>query len=82
MGRGRPGLHQLCVPAAYLKFQRPARHHATKRLSDWIRNNRNEVEGRLAWLNDWHAVATRYEETAVCILGVVNLAAALDWIKR
>jgi hypothetical protein len=28
------------------------------------------------------AVATRYEETARSFLGVLHLAAALDWLRR
>lgn len=48
----------------------------------WIYNNRNRVERLWAWLKEWRAIATRYEKTANSFLGVLNLAAALDWLKR
>lgn len=32
-------------------------------------------------LKEWRAVATRYEKTARAFLGVLCLAAALDWLK-
>jgi transposase len=35
-----------------------------------------------ARLKEWRAVATRYEKTARSFLGVLHLAAALDWLKR
>jgi transposase len=47
----------------------------------WIYNNRNMVERLWAWLKEWRAVATRYEKTAICFMGVLCLAATLDWIK-
>jgi transposase len=49
---------------------------------DWIYNNRNVVERLWAKLKEWRAVATRYEKTARSFLGVLCLAATLDWIKR
>jgi transposase len=49
---------------------------------DWIYTNRNMVERLWARLKEWRAVATRYEKTATSFLGVLNLAATLDWIKR
>jgi hypothetical protein len=30
---------------------------------------------------EWRAVATRYEKTASSFMGILYLAAALDWIK-
>ena len=36
-------------------------------------------EGRL---KEWRAVATRYEKTANSFMGVLCLAAAIDWLKR
>ncbi len=36
------------------------------------------TEGRL---KEWRAVATRYEKTANSFMGVLCLAAAIDWIK-
>jgi transposase len=47
----------------------------------WIGVNRNRVERLWARLKEWRAVATRYEKTARSFLGVLCLAAALDWIK-
>jgi transposase len=47
-----------------------------------IYNNRNRVERLWARLKEWRAVATRYEKTATSFLGVLQLAAALDWIRR
>ncbi len=49
---------------------------------DWVYNNRNQVERLWARLKEWRAVATRYEKTATSFMGVLCLAAALDWIKR
>ena len=34
-----------------------------------------------ARLKEWHAIATRYEKTASSFMGVLCLAAALDWLK-
>jgi transposase len=49
---------------------------------DWIYTNRNVVERLWARLKEWRAVATRYEKTARSFMGVLCLAASLDWIKR
>ena len=49
---------------------------------EWIYNNRNVVERLWARLKEWRAVATRYEKTAHSFMGVLCLAAALDWLKR
>jgi transposase len=48
----------------------------------WIYNNRNRVERLWGRLKEWRAVATRYEKTASSFLGVLQLAATLDWLKR
>lgn len=48
---------------------------------DWIYNSRNLVERLWAHLKEWRAIATRYENTASSFMGVLALAAALDWIK-
>ncbi len=42
---------------------------------------RNKVERLWARLKEWRAVATRYEKTARSFMGVLCLAAALDWLK-
>jgi transposase len=49
---------------------------------DWIYANRHLVEQLWARLKEWRAVATRYEKTAASFLGVLCLAASLDWLKR
>ena len=49
---------------------------------NWAYNNRNMVERLWARLKEWRAVATRYEKTATSFMGVLCLAAALDWIRR
>ena len=48
---------------------------------DFIYNNRNIVERLWGRLKEWRAVATRYEETAASFLGVLCLAATVDWLK-
>jgi transposase len=48
---------------------------------DWVYNNRNMVERLWARLKEWRAIATRYEKTASSFMGILSLAAALDWIK-
>jgi transposase len=47
----------------------------------WIYHNRNRVERLWARLKEWRAVATRYEKTACSFMGVLCLAAALDWLR-
>src|SRR3954454_17529472 len=51
------------------------------RRPDWIYTNRNYVERLWARLKEWRAIATRYEKTASSFMGVLFLAAALDWLK-
>ena len=48
---------------------------------EWIYVNRNHVERLWARLKEWRAIATRYEKTASSFMGVLCLAAALDWLK-
>ena len=47
----------------------------------WIYANRNHVERLWARLKEWRAIATRYEKTAPSFMGVLCLAATLDWLK-
>ncbi len=49
---------------------------------DWIYNNRNVVERLWARLKEWRAVATRYEKTVSSYMGILCLAATLDWLKN
>ena len=58
------------------------RNEADVARPSWIYRNRNRVERLWARLKEWRAVATRYEKTAASFLGVLHLAAALDWLKR
>jgi transposase len=48
----------------------------------WIYNNRNRVERLWGRLKEWRAVATRYDKTANSFMGVLCLAATLDWLKN
>ena len=43
---------------------------------------RHHVEQAWGRLKEWRAVATRYEKTAESFLGVLHVAAAVDWIKH
>ena len=43
---------------------------------------RHHVEQAWARLKEWPAVATRYEKRAESYLGVLHVAAAMDWIKH
>ncbi len=60
----------------------PQRHEALVACPGWIYNNRNVVERLWARLKEWRAIATRYEKTASSFMGVLCLAAAIDWIRR
>jgi transposase len=60
----------------------PKRNEAPVACPDWIYNNRNRVERLWGRLKEWRAVATRYEKTAASYLGVLHLAATLDWLRR
>ena len=60
----------------------PKANEAPVACPDWIYNTRNRVERLWGRLKEWRAVATRYEKTAVSFLGVLQLAATLDWLRR
>jgi len=49
---------------------------------DWAYTNRNRVERLWGRLKEWRAAATRYEKTARPFMGVLCLAASMDWIRR
>ena len=49
----------------------PKKNEAPVACPDWVYNNRKE----------WRAIATRYEKTASSFMGVLCLAATLDWLK-
>ena len=48
----------------------------------FIYNNRNMVERLRGRLEEWRAVATRYEKTASSFMGILCLAATADWLKN
>ena len=56
-------------------------NEAAVRCPDWIYKHRNEVERLWGRLKEWRAIATRYEKCARSFMGVLCLAAAMDWIK-
>jgi len=60
----------------------PQPHEAPVACPEWIDTNRNQLERLWARLKVWRAVAARYEKTASSFMGVLCLAATLDWIKR
>ena len=43
---------------------------------------RHRVETLWARLEEWRAVASRYDKTAACYLGALHLAATLDWLSH
>src|SRR5947209_6937556 len=47
----------------------------------WIYHNRNLVERCWNRLKEWRAVATRYEKTERSVMGVLCMAATMDWLK-
>jgi transposase len=59
----------------------PKRNEAPVACPDYIYSNRNLVERLWARLKEWRAVATRYEKTAGSFMGVLCMAAAMDWLK-
>lgn len=59
----------------------PKRNEAPVACPDWAYANRNRVERLWGRLKEWRAVATRYEKTARSFVGVLCLAAAMDWLK-
>jgi hypothetical protein len=58
-----------------------AQDRSAGRLPGLDHTNRNQVERLWARLKEWRAVATRYEKTANSFMGVLCMAAAIDWIK-
>lgn len=60
----------------------PKRNEPPVACPAWAYTNRNRVERLWGRLKEWRAVATRYEKTAASFLGVLCLAATLDWLKR
>ena len=59
----------------------PKRGEAPVACPEWICRNRNRVERLWARFKEWRALVTRYEMTARSFMGVLCLAAAIEWIK-
>src|SRR4051794_11884974 len=57
------------------------RNEAPVACPSWIYNNRNLVERCWSRLKEWRAVATRYEKTERSFMGVLCMAATMDWLK-
>ena len=60
----------------------PRKREAPVACPAWVYNNRHRVENLWARLKEWRAVATRYEKTARSFMGVLCLAATVDWLRR
>lgn len=60
----------------------PSKHHeAPVACPGYRATNRTQVERLWAWLKEWRAIAARYEKAASSFMGVLCLAATLDWLK-
>ena len=59
----------------------PRQSEAPVRCPAWIYVHRNQIERCWGRLKEWRAVATRYEKTARSFMGVLCLAATMDWLK-
>ena len=57
-------------------------NEAAVRCPDFIYVHHNRVERLWGRLKEWRAVATRYEKLAQSFLGVLCLAATMDWLKN
>ena len=57
------------------------RNEAAVACPPWIYTNRNLVERLWSRLKEWRAVATRYEKTERSFMGVLCMAATMDWLK-
>jgi transposase len=68
------------------RHARPAipakRNQPPKTCPDWACANRNRVERLWGRLKEWRAVATRYGRIACSFMGVLCLAASMDWPGR
>ena len=62
-------------------FSRASGNEAPVACPPWIYTNRNRVERLWSRLKERRAVATRYEKTACSFMGVLCMAATMDWLK-
>lgn len=60
----------------------PERDEAPVACPDWAYANRDRVERLWGRLKKWRAAATRHEETAASLMGVLCLAAGMDRLRR
>ena len=58
------------------------RNEPPVRCPEWAYAHRNRVERLWGRLKEWRAVATRYEKTARSFMGILCLAASIDWLRR
>ena len=57
------------------------RNEAAVACPSWIYTNRNLVERLWSRSKEWRAVATRYQKTERSFMGVLCMAATMDWLK-
>jgi len=57
------------------------RNEAPVACPPWIYQNRNRVERFWSRVKEWRAVATRYEKTERSFMGVLCMAATMDWLR-
>jgi transposase len=94
--RSVPALHRACLhqhrqpetKRAGRKFAwkpiengHDRRNEAPVACPPWIYTNRNLVERFWSRVKEWRAVATRYEKTERSFMGVLCMAATMDWLK-
>jgi hypothetical protein len=60
----------------------PRIHEAPAACPSRVDHDRNRVERPWARPKKWRAVATSCEKTAYSCLGVLCLAAGIDWLRR
>jgi transposase len=65
---------RLAIPARF--------NEAPVACPQWIYTNHNVVERLRVRFMEWRAIAARYEKTSTSLMGILCLAAALDWVKR
>lgn len=57
------------------------RNEAPVACPPWIYQNRNRVERFWSRVKQWRALATRYEKTERSFMGVLCMAATMDWLR-
>ena len=87
VGGGRSRLQQPCLSPAHLGPGLAARHphqaeRGARRLPRVGLHQSQPSRAAVGQAKEWRAIATRYEKTANSFMGVLCLAATIDWIKR